>query len=592
MRSESRKCVEVIRKGLRPAPPTKDVSSGLYLEGAFVSAPTIVSRSPQQPSRVVCEVPGSDARQVGDAAEAARRVGASWSNGMNLSARLAALMDVSRELEQRSGELADLMVSEVGKSPVEARGELDRAAAFARHFAQAPSAPMGSVLPSSGAPGSTVMTTRRPVGVAGLITPWNFPVLIPVWKALPALAAGNGVLWKPSEEATGIALVLGEIFSKNVPEGLFNVLPGDGETGQAVVSASGAVSFTGSVGVGGHIIESAAKNRIPVQAEMGGHSPSIVFPDSDPEAVAKLVAAAAFGYAGQRCTATRRVIVVGQNLQFVDALIAEVRQMRVGDPADPASDVGPVINERAQRAIQDAIKRAVSEGGVQLTGDAGADDREGWCHVAPALIGDVQGDHTLACEEVFGPVCALMTAPDANEAFRLANATPFGLAAAVFTKDLDIVAEAASASMWGCFVSMPRPVVPIPTFRSRVSKPRRSGRRTRPIGPGLLLDATHRCDPPVGVIGGDPSGSARTYRRRSDDDYTSEHDSGKRHLAYEHRCGAYRGRHAGRGDHVPLLPAGDPDLQDPPRSRPAGHPADRQPPRGCRRALWPRDSAS
>ncbi|TXS89829.1 aldehyde dehydrogenase [Parahaliea maris] len=402
---------------------------------------TITSRSPQDPKSVVCEVDATSPETVSKFATTAAHVGLSWGADSAAQLRADALVASSIALESASEYLANLMVEEVGKPINEARAELARAVSFARYFAQQPLADAGTVYRALSVASATSFSVRRPAGVAGLITPWNFPVLIPIWKIFPALAYGNGVLWKPSEEATCIALALSKLLSDHLPEGLLSVLPGGADTGRAVLEQADVLSFTGSVEVGHLIIGSAKGRHIPVQAELGGLSATIVMPDADPASAARMLAGGAFGYAGQRCTSTRRIITVGHSKAFIEALVAETRALNIGDPADESVAIGPVINRMAKDRVHDAVRRAKAEGGRVLNQTNPIPDGEGW--FTPCFLVDgVDPGHFLAQEEVFGPVCAVMSAKDFPEAVDIANSTRYGLAAAVITSDQGVVAQA------------------------------------------------------------------------------------------------------------------------------------------------------
>jgi aldehyde dehydrogenase (NAD+) len=337
-----------------------------------------------------------------------------------------------------SDELTELMVREVGKPQGEAAGEAARAVAILRYYAQQVLDPDGETYPAAGT--TLLMARRKPRGVAGLITPWNFPFAIPLWKAAPALAYGNAVLLKPAPEATACALRLAELLHQALPADLLSVVPGEAEAGQAVLAEADLISFTGSVGAGAAVREAAAKAGIPAQCEMGGQNASIVLPDLDDsgiEATAKVLAGAAMGYAGQKCTATSRVVVVDQDGfadRFTDALVAAVEAIGVGDPAEQDVAVGPVITERAREAVVAASREAEQSGGRVLTGGQ-AREGDGW-FVAPTLVGGVSPDARVAQEEVFGPFAAVLTVPDAERAVEVANGVRYGLAGAVFTGDL------------------------------------------------------------------------------------------------------------------------------------------------------------
>ncbi|HET6698575.1 MAG TPA: aldehyde dehydrogenase family protein, partial [Nocardioidaceae bacterium] len=351
----------------------------------------ITSHSPQQPKDVVTEVSESTTADVREAFRSARSAQAAWAGGP-AAARAAALVAAADAVAAATDELTDLVVREVGKPLGEARGEVARSVAILRYYAQQVFDPIGAVHEPSAQ--GLLFTQRRPLGVAGLITPWNFPLAIPLWKAAPALAFGNAVVLKPAPEATASALRLAELLAPVLPEGILQVVPGDVEAGQAVVAEADVVSFTGSTRAGRAVARAATERGVPVQAEMGGQNPAIVLPDADLEAAASQIATAAMGFAGQKCTATKRVIVVGDPAPFRDAFVAAVEAMQVGDPADAGTTVGPVINEEARRRVTDVARDAVDSGGRVLTGGAEA-DRDGW-FVAPTVVEGVPADHTLA----------------------------------------------------------------------------------------------------------------------------------------------------------------------------------------------------
>ncbi|MFH5823080.1 aldehyde dehydrogenase family protein [Georgenia sp. AZ-5] len=393
----------------------------------------MVSRSPQNPADVVVEVPATSPEAVRQAATRASDAYARWSAVPALE-RAGALEAAAGALDSHAEELTGLVVREVGKPRSEAAAEVQRGIAILRYFAQQALDPMGEVLPGS-PPGALLYTHRRPRGITGLITPWNFPVAIPLWKAAPALAFGNSVLLKPSPEATGIALRLAELVGATLPPQTFTVLPGGGATGRAVVESSRVVSFTGSVAVGRDIAGLAAELGTPLQAEMGGLNASIIVPDADVERAATTIAGAAMTYAGQKCTATRRTIVVGDPGPFTDALVGAVERLPVGDPNDPATLVGPVISESARARVDQAAAEARSLGGRLLRGGA-AREEPGW-FVAPTLVDNLPAHAQLLHEEVFGPVCAIIPAADVDEAAAITNGVAYGLVTSVFTTDLD-----------------------------------------------------------------------------------------------------------------------------------------------------------
>ena len=393
----------------------------------------IESRSPQAPDDLIVKVPATLPDIVDRHAAAARRAQREWS-ALPPGSRASALDSAASALAAAADELADLVIREVGKPYAEATAEVARMIAIFRYYAQQVFAAEGSAVPVAGPPGSLLLEQRRPRGIAGLITPWNFPLAIPAWKAAPALAAGNAVLLKPALAATGCALRLAEIIGAHLPTGLVSILPGDAATGAAVIASSDVVSFTGSTGIGRTIVASAAELGLPVQAEMGGLNASVILPDADMPAAARIVARSAMGYAGQKCTATSRVVVIGDRTDFDEALVAELTGLRFGDPADAAVEVGPVISSAARAAVLDAAARAAHDGGRILRGSEAQDP--GW-FVTPALVDSLPPDAWLNQHEIFGPIACLLHVPDAATAVSVVNDTGYGLVTGLFTADLE-----------------------------------------------------------------------------------------------------------------------------------------------------------
>ncbi|MGW4423717.1 aldehyde dehydrogenase family protein [Streptosporangium sp. NPDC004631] len=389
----------------------------------------IESRSPHDPTDLVASSPAAGRSGVDAAVASARTAQRDWA-ARNAAVRAAALARAADAVEGAAGELAALVVREVGKPVAEARGEVARSVSILRYYAQQVFDPVGAVHEPSGA--GLLFTRRRPLGVAGLITPWNFPLAIPLWKAAPALAFGNAVVLKPAPQALACALRLAELLDLDA----FRVVPGDAEEGAALVEAADVVSFTGSAAVGALVRAAAVRRGVPVQAEMGGQNPAIVLPDADLEVAAAQIAAAAMGFAGQKCTATKRIIAVGNGDDVRQAVLAAVARLGFGDPSDPAVAVGPLIDKAARDRVVAAASGAVASGGRILTGGRSADGLGGW-YAEPTLVDRLPADHPLACEEVFGPICVVQDAASADEAVALANGVRYGLASAVYTRDLD-----------------------------------------------------------------------------------------------------------------------------------------------------------
>src|SRR6516225_11571106 len=294
---------------------------------------TFTSVNPHDPSDVLGEWQPAGPAEAAAAVSRAVTAAAAWRE-TPAPARAKALSDAAGALEQRSAEVTDLIVREVGKPLSEARGEVARGVAILRYYAQAALLPDGETIPAAAAD-QLLMARHVPVGVAALITPWNFPVAIPLWKAAPSLAFGNATVLKPAEEAPAVALLLAEIITPYLPSGVFQVVLGAAEAGQALAGHPGvaAVSFTGSVPAGREVVARVAGRGARVQAEMGGLNASVVLADADFDRAATAVAYAAMGYAGQKCTATSRIIVEdAAYATFRDHLTAAVAGLGVLDP--------------------------------------------------------------------------------------------------------------------------------------------------------------------------------------------------------------------------------------------------------------------
>ncbi len=400
-----------------------------------MSTQTIESRSPQNQSEVVVSAPAADRDTVARAVAKAREAQREWAR--NAVARADALSAAAAALDAAKDQAVDLMVREVGKPLTEAVMEHGRAVRILRYQAQAALDPDGDTLPAAppADPRTLLLARRRPRGVAGLITPWNFPFAIPLWKAAPALAYGNTVVLKPASDAIACGLFLEEILGAHLPAGVFNVITGPGAAGQALVEMADVVSFTGSTAVGLGVAAAATARGIASQAEMGGLNASIILPDADIESAAKVVAGAAMGYAGQKCTATGRVIVLGDPAPFTDALAAAVDGLAVGDPADAATVVGPVINPPARDELVEAARNAPGDGGRVVTGGQALDGPG--LYFAPTVVDGQDPSARLAQEEVFGPIVTVLRAETAEQAVEISNRVAFGLVTSVFTRDLN-----------------------------------------------------------------------------------------------------------------------------------------------------------
>lgn len=394
--------------------------------------------NPSDAGDVVAHMPEGTADDARAAARAAAAALPAW-RALTGSARAEHLYRWGAAVADRAEELAQAMAREVGKPIGEARGEVARCSAILRYYAGEAVRPIGEVIPAQ-VPGALQYSLHEPLGVVALITPWNFPLAIPLWKAAPALAFGNTVVLKPAEASSRLATLLGETaVTAGLPAGVFNVLLGNGAVvAPALLEAPEvrAVSFTGSGRVGATVAAAAAARNIRYQTEMGGKNVAIVLPDADIRQAAALTAGGAMRYAGQKCTATSRV-VVDRRVEdaFLDELRRQVEALPIGPVTDPAAAVGPVIGERSR----DGVRRVLDAAGADViyVGRVpdGAEYANGY-FLPPTVVRGVAADSELAQQELFGPVLASFAADDLDHAIALANNTQYGLSASLFTRDL------------------------------------------------------------------------------------------------------------------------------------------------------------
>ena len=351
-------------------------------------------------------------------------------------------------LASRKLDLATLVAREAGKILQEAGGDVQEAIDMAGFVAGQGRNAWGETHPCE-MPDKIGFTTRHPVGVVGMITPWNFPVAIPSWKIFPALLAGNGVVIKPSEHAPACCEAFVDACRQaGVPEGLVRVVHGFGETGAAICTHPGvrAVSFTGSVPTGRRVASAAMESgpRL-VSLELGGKNAMVVMPDADLDLVVEGAIFGAFGTAGQRCTSTSRLVA---HRDVVDGLVATIAArasaLALGDPVDPTTDVGPVIDRHSAERIHGMVGAAVAEGASVVTGGAivEVDGCEGGAFYAPTVLAGVRPGHRIAREEVFGPVLSVIEVGSFDEAIDTVNDCEYGLSAAIYTRDVNLAMRA------------------------------------------------------------------------------------------------------------------------------------------------------
>ncbi len=415
--------------------PARNYVGGEWREST--AGETYEKCNPWRPSQVTGVYPASTAEDARVAIDAARDAFTAWAS-LPAGQRAAFFGKAASAIEARAEQVAQDMTAEMGKPLREARLETLRAATILRYAAGEAWRPIGEQYEPS-VPDQRLYTLRRPLGVVGLITPWNFPIAIPVWKLAPALIYGNTVVLKVGYEAPRTGLHIAECFADaGLPPGVLNVLTGSGsKAGAEIVSNPGvrAISFTGSVSVGRSVRAEATARDCRVQLELGGHNPLMVTAAAELDRAVEAVYAGAFWSAGQKCTATRRVLVQDSVYEtFREKLLARVTAGKVGDPADPEVEVGPVVNETALEEILGAIERARADGATVLAGGERA-DVEGYL-IAPTVFEGLADNAELSCEEVFGPVTSLYRYSTFDEAITRANAVRFGLSASIFTRDL------------------------------------------------------------------------------------------------------------------------------------------------------------
>jgi acyl-CoA reductase-like NAD-dependent aldehyde dehydrogenase len=397
--------------------------------------------NPSDATQVLARVPGGNAEIVDRAVNAASDAARAWR--VKPGPEKAALLHrAATILGERRQELGNIIALEVGKPIGEALAEVDRGVVILRYFASEAVHPIGQVIPAQQA-GSLQFSIRQPLGPVAVISPWNFPAAIPLWKIAPALAYGNTIVWKPAEVASLIASKLAEVFAAaGLPTGVLNLVLGKGSTvGNHLVGHEGirAVTFTGSDTVGMGISEIAAKRNIKYQLEMGGKNAAIVLSDAGMQQAGKLIAAGAMRFAGQKCTATSRAIVLEAVAdRFIETLTAEIRALPLAPAHDPKSAVGPLITRNAVEKVGYYAGLGAKSGQVVLGGKRPEEGayKNGF-FFEPTVIVNVPPDAQVAQEEIFGPVLVVHTAKSVEEAIAIANSSRYGLSVSLFTRDIN-----------------------------------------------------------------------------------------------------------------------------------------------------------
>ncbi len=396
-------------------------------------------RNPANNDEVVARIPLSTREEMKRAIAAAKAAFPAWRD-TPAPARGKILFKVVRIMEDQKEALARLLVREEGKALKDALGEVQRAINIAEFMAGEARRINGETMPSETAKTFTY-TIRQPLGVIGAITPWNFPIAIPIWKIAPALVYGNTVVLKPAELTPLCALRIAEIFAEaGLPAGVLNVVLGAGEdVGDELVQNPlvHGLSFTGSTDIGCKIYATGSQRQKKVQCEMGGKNPVVVLADADLKMAVESVVAGAFASTGQRCTASSRVVVEDSIAdQFVSMLVERTKAFVAGDPLAPGTEMGPSVDEKQMHTVLKYIDIGKREGtllcgGARMTGSK---HDKGW-FVAPTIFDKVSSDSRIAQEEIFGPVLSVIRVKDFDEALEVANSVRYGLSSSIYSND-------------------------------------------------------------------------------------------------------------------------------------------------------------
>ncbi|HEX3624687.1 MAG TPA: aldehyde dehydrogenase family protein [Verrucomicrobiae bacterium] len=412
-----------------------------YINGEWTgngSGQRTTRENPANTSEIIGSYPLSGASDTAAAIEAAHRAFPAW-KAMAWPARSEILHRAANILDEQKEELARTMTREMGKPISEARGEVKRGVVLLRYYAGEGMRSTGEVFPASDGK-SLLYSNRVPLGVVGIITPWNFPVAIPLWKMAPALIYGNTVVWKPAEPASITAFALMQLLEKaGFPKGVINMVTGKGtEVGQTITSHRlvHGISFTGSNEVGHKVAMASAERGVKFQLEMGGKNPTIVAADADLRKAVDLTLSAAMRFCGQKCTATSRVIVEESVLPaFTEMLLEKAKTIKLSDPLEDDCYLGPVVNQSQHTNILASIDRCAKGGPTLLAGGKKPNGKPGY-FIEPTIFGKVEPGSELGQKEIFGPVLGIISARNLEQAIEIANDVPFGLSAAIFTKDI------------------------------------------------------------------------------------------------------------------------------------------------------------
>ncbi|MBD8650825.1 aldehyde dehydrogenase family protein [Rhizobium sp. CFBP 13726] len=409
------------------------------IAGEWVGSDASENISPSDTKDVVGLYARGSAEDTKTAIAAAKAAFPAWSRSGILE-RHAILKKTADEILARKEELGKLLAREEGKILPEAIGEVTRAAQIFDFFAGEALRLTGEIVPSA-RPGITVEITREPLGVIGIITPWNFPIAIPAWKIAPALCYGNTVVFKPAELVPGCAWAIVDILHRaGLPKGVLNLVMGSGSVvGQAMLDSRdlGGITFTGSTGTGKRVALASIEHNRKFQLEMGGKNPMVVLDDADLSVAVEAAANSGFFSTGQRCTASSRLIVTeGIHDRFVAAMTDKLKSLTVDNALKAGTHIGPVVDERQLKQDTDYIEIGKSEGAkLAFGGEVVSRDTPGF-YLQPTMFTEATNQMRISQEEIFGPVVSVIRVKDYDEALSVANDTPFGLSAGIATTSL------------------------------------------------------------------------------------------------------------------------------------------------------------
>ncbi|GAA3896432.1 aldehyde dehydrogenase family protein [Halomonas cibimaris] len=436
------------------ASPSRTQSHALYLNGRWVEGESHVeNRNPSDLSDVIGHYAQASVAQMHEAVAAAKQGQKAWAK-TGLEHRYGVLMAIGDELIARKAELGELLAREEGKTRAEGAGEVHRSGQFFHYYAAEVLRQIDERAESV-RPGVEVDIRREPVGVVGIISPWNFPLATAVWKIAPALAFGNAVVFKPANLVPASAWTLAEIISRqDMPAGTFNLILGPGSSvGDALISSPEihALSFTGSLAVGRRVAAATAANLVKCQLEMGSKNALIVADDADLDLAVEAAFNGAYSGTGQKCTASSRLIVTEKvHDAFVEKLTAKLEQVRVGHALEDGVHFGPVASQSQLESNLEWVERAQRDGATLAFGGERLErDTDGY-FMAPTLFVDTTNDMAINREEVFGPVACVIKVADADEAIEVLNDTQYGLTAGIITDSLALATEFKARAETGC----------------------------------------------------------------------------------------------------------------------------------------------